>query len=111
MDNTRKTAYLDIEADVVSGKTLGELLVVHLDGLDFGGHTSGSESDDHTRLDSAGLDTSDRHCANATNLVDILEGKTERLAGGTLGAVDGVDRLEKGLSRGLSRLLGLLLPP
>jgi len=31
---------LDIEADVVTGKTLNELFVVHLDGLDFSGDTS-----------------------------------------------------------------------
>ena len=37
---------LDIEADVVTWKTLGELLVVHLDGLHFGGDTSGSEGND-----------------------------------------------------------------
>lgn len=42
---------LDVEADVVTGDTLGELLVVHLDGLDLGGDTSGGEGNDHTGLD------------------------------------------------------------
>ena len=41
---------LDVEADVVTGDTLGELLVVHLDGLDFSSHVGGSEGDDHTSL-------------------------------------------------------------
>ncbi len=39
---------LDIEADIVTWETLDELLVVHLDGLDFSGDTSGGEGDDHT---------------------------------------------------------------
>ena len=37
---------LDIEADVVSWKTLGKLLVVHLNGFDFSGHVRGSEGHD-----------------------------------------------------------------
>jgi hypothetical protein len=84
--------------------------VVHLNGLDFSGDTSRGEGDDHSGLDGTGLDTSDGHSSNTTDLVDILEGKTEGLAGRTLGTVDGVDSLEKGLSAGLATLLGLLLP-
>ena len=38
---------LNVEADVITWHTFDELLVVHLDGLDFGGHTGGSEGDDH----------------------------------------------------------------
>lgn len=39
---------LDVETNVVSGKTLGDLLVVHLNGLDFSGNVGGGELDDHT---------------------------------------------------------------
>lgn len=99
---------LDVEADVVTRDTLSKLLVVHLDGLDLSGHTSGGEGDDHTGLDDTGLNTTDRDRANTANLVDILEGKTEGLVGGTDGVVDGVNGLEKGLASGLG--LGLLLP-
>lgn len=99
---------LDVEADVVTGDTLDKLLVVHLNGLDLSGDTSGGEGDDHTGLDDTGLDTTDGHRANTTNLVDILEGKTEGLVGRTAGRVDGVDGLEEGLTSGLG--LGLLLP-
>jgi hypothetical protein len=84
--------------------------VVHLNGLDFSGDTSGGEGDDHARLDGTSLDTSNGHSSNTTDLVDILEGKTKGLVGRTLGAVDGVDSLKKGLSGGLATLLGLLLP-
>jgi hypothetical protein len=99
---------LDVEADVVTGNTLDKLLVVHLDGLDFSGDTSGGEGDDHTGLDDTSLNTTDGNRANAANLVDILEGKAEGLVGGTGGGVDGVNGLEEGLTSGLG--LGLLLP-
>lgn len=46
---------LDVEADVVSGETLDKLLVVHLDGLDFGGHAGRGEGHDHTSLDTRGV--------------------------------------------------------
>jgi hypothetical protein len=99
---------LDVEADVVTGETLGKLLVVHLDGLDLSGNTSGGEGNNHTTLDNTGLDTTDGHRANTTDLVDILEGKTEGLVGRTGRSVDGIDGLEEGLTSGLG--LGLLLP-
>ena len=100
---------LDVEADVVTGETLDKLLVVHLDGLDFSGDTSGGEGDDHTGLDNTSLNTTDGHRANTTNLVDILKRKTEGLVGWTGRWVDGIDSLEKGLAGGLASL-GLLLP-
>ena len=36
---------LDVETNVISWKTLGKLLVMHLDGLDFSGHICGSKGD------------------------------------------------------------------
>jgi hypothetical protein len=100
---------LDVETNVVTGNTLNELFVVHFDGLDFSGDVSGSEGDDHTGLDDTGLDTTDGYCSNTTNLVDILEGKTEGLVGGTGRGVDGIDGLKKGLAR-LGTGLGFLGP-
>jgi len=99
---------LDVETDVVAGNTLGQLLVVHLDGLDFSGDVGGGESDDHAGLDDTSLDTAHRHSSNTANLVDILEGKTERLVGRTLRRINGVNGLEESLASGLG--LGLLLP-
>jgi len=72
---------LDVEADVVTGAALLELLVVHLNGLDFSGDVRGSEGDDHAGLDDTGLDTTDGHCPDTTDFVDILEGETEGLVG------------------------------
>jgi hypothetical protein len=56
------------------------------------------------------LDTADRHRSNTTDLVDILEGKTEGLVERTLGGLDGVDGLEDGLASDLGTTLTLLLP-
>lgn len=61
-----------LEADVVSGHASLELLVVHLDGLDLGGHVGGREDDDHAGLDHAGLDSSDGYRSDTSDLVDIL---------------------------------------
>jgi hypothetical protein len=99
---------LDVEADVVTGDTLGKLLVVHLDGLDFSGDTSGGEGDDHAGLDDTSLDTTDGNRANTTDLVDVLKGQAEGLVGRTGWGVDGINGLEEGLTSGLG--LGLLLP-
>jgi len=100
---------LDVETNVVSWETLDKLLVVHLDGLDFSGDTSGGEGDDHTGLDNTGLNTTDWHRANTSNLVNILERKTEGLVGRTGRWVDGINGLEEGLAGGFTSL-GLLLP-
>jgi hypothetical protein len=99
---------LDVEADVVTWKTLDELFVVHFDGLHFSSNTGGSESNDHAGLDDTGLDTADWYSSNTANLVNILEGKAERLVGRTGRWVDGINGLEEGLASGLG--LGLLLP-
>ena len=100
---------LDVEADVVSRETLRDLLVVHLDRLDFGSHVCGGKGDDHTSLDDTGLDTADRHCADTADLVDVLEGETKRLVGWALWGLDSVDGLEEGLPLG-GTALGLFGP-
>lgn len=87
---------LDVEADVVTGHTLSELLVVHLDGLDFSGDVGGSEGNDHTGLKDTSLDTADGHSSNTTDLVDVLEGQTQGLLGGTLGGLNRVNGVEEG---------------
>lgn len=71
--------------------------------------TCRGECNDHTRLDNASLNTSNRHCANTADLVDILERETERLIGRTRRRVNGIDSLQERLAGRLG--LGLLLPP
>ena len=56
---------LDVESNVVSGDSLRERLVVHLDGLDFSGDVLRGEGDDHAWLDDASLHTSDGDSSNA----------------------------------------------
>jgi hypothetical protein len=112
--NVATTNFLDgdvlhVEADIVARDTLGKLLVVHLDGLDFSGDVGRSESDDHAGLEDTGLDTADRNSSDTANLVHILEGKTERLVGGTLGGLNSINGLKEGLASDLATL-DLLLP-
>merc|ERR1719449_58652 len=100
---------LDVEADVVSGHGLGERLVVHLDGLDLGGQHVGGEGDDHPGLDDAGLNSAHGNCANTSDFVDILEGKSKRLVSGSSWRNDGIKSLKKSHTAGIS-LLPLHLP-
>ena len=64
---------LDVEANVVAGDSLGQRLVVHLDGLDLSGEVDRGEGDNHAGLDHSSLNTTNWHCANASNLVHILK--------------------------------------
>merc|ERR1719348_1499234 len=100
---------LDVEANVVAGDGLGEGLVVHLDRLHLSGEVDGGEGDDHAGLDHSSLNTTNGHCANATNLVNILEGQPEGLVGGPAGWDDGVESLEQSHAVGLA-LLPLHVP-
>lgn len=84
-------------------------MTYHLDGLHFSSDVGRSESNNHTSLDDTGLDSADGHCADTTDLVDILERETEGLVGGSRGGLDGVDSLEEGLTLGRTSL-GLLGP-
>lgn len=100
---------LDVESDIVTWETGLELLVVHLDRLDFGGDGRRGKSDNHTGLDGTGLYTTDWYRSDTANLVDILEWQTEWLVGWARGRLDSVNGFEEGLALDLTGL-GLLLP-
>merc|ERR1719433_1299560 len=100
---------LDVEANVVSGNSLGERLVVHLHGLDLSGQHVGGEGDNHSWLDDTSLNSADGHCSNTSDFVDILEGKSERLVSGSSGRNDGIKSLKKSHTAGIT-LLPLDLP-
>merc|ERR1719400_1488365 len=95
---------LDVEANVVAGDSLGQGLVVHLDGLDLSGEVDRGEGDNHAGLDHTSLHTAHGHCSNASNFVDILEGQPKGLVGGPAGGNDGVESLKKGHAVGLAFL-------
>jgi len=98
---------LDVEANVVSRLGLVEGLVVHLDGLDLGGLADRREAGDHAGLDDAGLDAADRHCADALDLVHVLERQAQRLVGGALRGLGLVEHLHDG-QRDVLLLVGVV---
>ena len=87
---------LDVESNVVTRDGLGEGLVVHFDGLDFGHQTRRREHGVDARLDDTGLDAAHGHSPDATNLVHVLQREAKGLFGGTLGRDNGVKGLEEG---------------
>src|SRR5881397_3116051 len=68
----------DVEADVVPGLRLLDLLVVHLDRLDFADLVRGHEVDLHPDLQEPGLDPADGDSPRARDRVDVLHRETER---------------------------------
>merc|ERR1719318_1760204 len=100
---------LDVEPNVISRGCLGERLVVHLNGLDLGGQLVRGEGDDHAGLYNTSLDTAHWNCSNASNFVNILEGKSEGLVSRPGGGNDGVKSLKEGGAAGLA-FLALNIP-
>jgi len=101
---------LDVEANVVTGKSLGKGLVVHFNRFDLSSDVSGSKRNDHTGLDDTSLDTTHGHCSNATDLVDILEWETEGFVGGARWFKDRVQSVDEGESSLVALGLGGLEP-
>jgi len=89
---------LNVESNVVARDSLWHGLVVHLDGFALGGHAGRSEGDDLTWLDDTGLDAADWNCSNATDLVNILERKTEWLVNRPLWRLGSVEGVEEALA-------------
>merc|ERR1711931_453775 len=100
---------LDVEANVVSGDSLWERLVVHLHRLDLSGQHVGGEGDDHTGLDNTSLNSTDWNCSNTSDFVDILEWESERLVSWSGWWDDGIKSLKKSHTAGIT-LLPLDLP-
>ena len=82
---------LNVEADVITGEGSLDHLVMHLDGLDLGGHVHGAEGNNHTGSEGTSLDTTDGYCANTANLVNVLEGKSHGLVCGSLGGTEVIE--------------------
>jgi hypothetical protein len=99
---------LDVESDVVTGGGLGHLFVMHFDGFDISGKSSGGESDVHVGLDDTGFDTSDGDRTDTADLVNVLEGETEGLVEGSFGGLNGVQGFNEAGSLVPGGFLGLL---
>src|SRR5438093_5672002 len=68
----------DVEADVVAGFRLLDLLVVHLDRLDFADLVRGHEVDLHPDLQEPGLDPAHGDSPRARDRVDVLHREAQR---------------------------------
>merc|ERR1740129_279571 len=98
------TDVLDVESNIVSWGSLGQRLVVHLDGLDLSGEHVRGEGDDHTGLDDTGLHSAHWDCSNTSNFVNILEWQSEGLVSWSCWRNDGVKSLKEGGAVGLAFL-------
>ena len=99
---------LDVETNVVTWDGLGEGFVMHFDGLAFSLDLGGSELNEHTGLDDTSFDSADGYCSDTTDLVDVLEGKSEGLLCRSLGGFKSIKGLyEDGslVPRGVGGLL------
>merc|ERR1719154_1082951 len=81
------------EANIVAGGGLSERFVVHLYRLDLSGGSGGGEVDEHARLDLASLDTTHGNRSNATNLVNVLQRKTQGLVDWPLWGIDVIETI------------------
>jgi hypothetical protein len=97
---------LDVEANVVSRKTLDQGFVMHFNTIlsiyiqdivpfDFSGDIGRSKSHNHTSLNDTGFDSADGNCSNPSDLVDVLERKTKGLIGRSNRRLDRVNSLEE----------------
>jgi len=100
---------LDVEANIVSGESLGHRLVVHLNRLDLSSDVARGEGHNHAWLDGTSLNTAHGNSSNTSDLVDILEWEAEGLLDWPLWLQDGVEGLEEGLS-GSSTFLAFDVP-
>jgi hypothetical protein len=86
---------LDVETNVVTRDGFSEGFVMHFDGLAFSLDSGGSELDEHTGLDDTGFDSADGDSSDTTDLVDVLEGKSEGLFGGSLGGLESIESFDE----------------
>lgn len=82
---------LNVETDVVTRDGFGELFVMHFDGLAFSDDLVGGELNGHTGLDDTSFNSTDGDCTDTTDLVDVLEGKSEGFVDGSLGSFEGIE--------------------
>jgi hypothetical protein len=72
---------LNVETNVVSGNGLKESFVMHLHRLNFSGQVDRGECDHHTWLNNTSFNSAHGDCSDTSDLVHVLERKTESLVG------------------------------
>merc|ERR1712070_458802 len=82
--------------------------MMHLNRFTFSRNSNGGELKDHTGLDNTGLNTSDGNSSNTTDLVDILERKSERLVSRSLRGYHVVANESRDRNEWNSIILGLI---
>ena len=86
---------LDVETNIVSGNSLRDMLVMHLDGFARSGGTERSETNFHIWLDDTSLDSTNWYSSDTGDLVDILEWESEWLENWSLWWLDGVQSIKE----------------
>ncbi|GKV30179.1 hypothetical protein SLEP1_g39024 [Rubroshorea leprosula] len=87
---------LHIEPNIVTRESRLEHFLLHLNRLNFSGETRRTKGHNHTWLKDTSFNTTDWDSSNATNLVDLLKGKTEWLVRGPFGLLHHVQSLKEG---------------
>jgi len=68
---------------------------MHFDGFAFSDYIHGGEGEDHTWFKETGLDSADWDSSDTTNLVDVLEGKSQWLILGSLWLIKSIKGINK----------------
>jgi len=68
---------------------------MHFDWFAFSGDVHGSEGDDHAWFKETGFNSSNWNSSNTSNLVYVLEGKSEWLILGSLGLIKGIKGIDE----------------
>ncbi|KAF5215503.1 hypothetical protein ECC02_011819 [Trypanosoma cruzi] len=86
---------LHVEADVVAGRGLDQLLVVHLNRLHLRRHVGGRKRHHVAGLHRARLHATDRHGADTADLVHVLQRQAQRLVAGAHRGLQHVECLQQ----------------
>mmetsp|Transcript_2520 Transcript_2520/g.9506 ORF Transcript_2520/g.9506 Transcript_2520/m.9506 type:complete len:484 (+) Transcript_2520:83-1534(+) len=87
-----------VETNIVSRNSLWNRLVMHLNGFNLRDNLGWCEVNLHTWFDDTGLNTSNWNCSDTSNLVHILEWKTEWFSSRSLRRNNVVQGLQKRFS-------------
>lgn len=88
----------NIETNIVSWNSFGELFVMHFNRFDHSGFISRGKVTFHIGFKDTGFNSSDGDCSNSSNFVNILERKSEGFFCGSFGGVNLIKSFEESWS-------------